>query len=105
MNVDIVFEDNPGMHSFDVNPLLIGIPIPLNCKGTLESPTCRVDTDAARRIVATVLADEQGSELRAKIEEKIDEDVPEEYRDAARNLLDIFGRSLKESGKKKPDGR
>lgn len=101
MQLDIVFEDNPNMHSFDVNPLLVGLPIPLRCRGTLDAPKCAVDQAAAQRIVASALASEQGSELRNKLEEKIDEDVPEEYRDAAKTLLDIFSNSKKP---KQPDG-
>jgi hypothetical protein len=93
IQLDIVFEDNPGMHSFDVNPLLVGLPIPLRCRGTLEEPSCAVDQAAAQRIIASALTSEKGDELRDKIEEKIDEQVPEEYRDAAKNLLDIFSRS------------
>ncbi len=100
MQLDIVFEDNPDMHSFDVNPLLVGLPLPLRCTGTLEEPKCAVDAAAAQRIVASALTSEKGSELRNKIEEKIDEQVPEEYRDAAKNLLDIFSRS---ADKPKPD--
>ena len=100
MQMDIVFEDNPGMHSFDVNPLLVGLPLPLRCTGTLEEPKCAVDSAAAQRIVASALTSEKGSELRDKIEEKIDEQVPEEFRDAAKNLLDIFSRS---ASKPKPD--
>jgi hypothetical protein len=95
MQLDIVFEDNPNMHSFDVNPLLVGLPLPLRCTGTLEEPKCAVDAAAAQRIVASALTSEKGSELRTKIEEKIDEQVPEEFRDAAKNLLDIFSRSAK----------
>ncbi len=94
MQIDVLFEDNPGMHSFDVNPLLVGIPIPLRCRGTLEAPKCTVDQAAAQRIVASALTAPEGSELRGKIDEKIDEHVPEEYRETARGLLDAFGRAL-----------
>ncbi len=79
---------------FTINPLLVGTPIPVRCRGASSDPTCRLDQDAARQIVARALTTGDDSGLRRKLEEKIDEDVPEEYRDAARDLLDILGRSL-----------
>ena len=49
-----------------------------------------------RNLVAAVLTSEQGSEVREKIDEAIEEKVPEEYREAARGLLDMLGESLKQ---------
>jgi hypothetical protein len=95
MNVQFLFEDNPDMHSFDVNPVLVGLAIPLRCTGSMEEPKCGVTADATRNLVAAVLTSEQGSEARAKIDQKIEEEVPEEYREAARGLLDMLGESLK----------
>jgi hypothetical protein len=96
MDVQFLFEDNPDMHSFDVNPVLKNLPIPLKCTGTLEAPTCRVTQEATRNFMAAVLTSEQGSEARRKIDEAIEEKVPEEYRETARGLLDILGESLKQ---------
>ncbi len=79
---------------FKINPLLVGTPIPVRCRGSSADPTCRLDQDAAKQIVARALTTNDESGLRQKLEEKIDENVPEEYRDAARDLLDILGRSL-----------
>jgi hypothetical protein len=95
MDVEFLFEDNPDMHSFDVNPVLVGLPIPLKCTGTLETPQCGVTQEATRNFVAAVLTSEQGSEAREKIDKVIDEEVPEEYRETARGLLDMLGESLK----------
>ncbi len=95
MNVEFLFENNPDMHSFDVNPVLVGLPIPLTCKGTLEAPKCGVTADATRNLVAAVLTSEQGSEARQKLDDAIEENVPEEYRETARGLLDMLGDSLK----------
>ncbi len=95
MDVQFLFEDNPDLHSFDVNPVLVGLPIPLKCTGTLEAPTCGVTREATRNFVAAVLTTEQGAEARRKIDEVIDEQVPEEYRETARGLLDMLGESLK----------
>ena len=99
MNVEFVFENNPDLHSFDVNPVLVGLPIPLTCTGSLEAPKCGVTPDATRKLVAAVLASEQGAEVRDKIDKAIDEKVPEEYRETARGLLDMLGDSLKKPKK------
>jgi hypothetical protein len=82
---------------FDVNPLLMDLPIPIRCVGSLDSPTCALVADAAQRIVAKVLTSDDNSALRAKIDEKIEKEVPEEYRDAARGLLDLLGGALERS--------
>ena len=95
MDVEFLFEDNPDMHSFDVNPVLVGLPIPMKCTGTLEVPQCGVTQEATQNFIAAVLTSEQGSKARERIDEVIDENVPEEYRETARGLLDILGESLK----------
>lgn len=95
MQINVTFQDNPGMHSFDVNPLLIDLPIPFQCAGSLEDPSCRIDPDAMQSLVASVLRETKGQELIDQLDQKIDEDVPEEYREAARSLLDLLGGALK----------
>lgn len=96
MDMQFVFKSDPDIPGFDVNPALIGVPIPLTCTGTLEAPKCGVTREGATRLVASVMQTEQGQELRDKLDKKIDEEVPEQYRDAARGLLDML------SGSKKP---
>jgi hypothetical protein len=61
----------------------------------LDDPTCGIDSGASKRLVATVLRDTVDQEVRTELDARIEEDVPEEYRDAARSLLDLLG------GKKK----
>lgn len=95
MDVEFLFEDNPDMHSFDVNPVLVGLPIPMKCTGTLEAPKCGVTQEATQNFIAAVLTTEQGSKAREKIDQVIEEEVPEEYRETARGLLDMLGESLK----------
>ncbi len=79
---------------FEINPLLAGTPIPIRCQGPSADPTCRLDQDATRNLVARALQRNDDSGLRRKLEDKIDEEVPEEYRETARDLLDLLGRSL-----------
>lgn len=94
MLLTLVFGDDPSLPVFDLDPLLYDLPIPVRCRGPLEEPQCRVDPQVASRIVAEALGGED-TELRSKLEQKIDEEVPEEYRDAARSLLDALGGSRK----------
>ena len=90
-----IHETEEGVESpFEINPLLVGTPIPIRCQGPSADPTCRLDQDASRALIAQALQRDDESGLRRKLEEKIDEKVPEEYRDTARDLLDILGRSL-----------
>ncbi len=95
MNVEFLFKDEPDIPGFDVNPVLLGLPIPLTCTGSLEAPKCGVTRDGATKLVAAVMQTQQGQELRDKLDKKIDEEVPEQYRDAARGLLDMLGGSKK----------
>ncbi|XOV84038.1 MAG: hypothetical protein ACFHXK_02760 [bacterium] len=90
VTVNAAPENNP----FTINPLLEGTPIPIRCTGAAADPTCKLDRNAAQTIVARALQSDDDSGLRKKLEQKIDEEVPEEYRDTARGLLDILGRAL-----------
>lgn len=90
----LTFQTLPEGRMFDVNPLLMDLPIPVRCRGALDDPKCRVDDKAARRLVASMLTSPEGSAMRDKLDAKIEEKVPEEYRDAARGLLDLLGDAL-----------
>jgi len=89
----LTFSNDPQFPIFDVNPLLFDLPIPVRCQGQLADPNCAIDQAAAQRIVASALQSGDATGLRSKLERKIEEEVPEEYQDAARSLLDIFSRS------------
>jgi hypothetical protein len=67
----------------------------MKCTGTLEAPQCGVTPEATQNFIAAVLTSEQGSKAREKIDQVIEEEVPEEYRETARGLLDMLGESLK----------
>ena len=96
MQASLTFGDDPAYSRFDVNPLLVGLPIPAHCRGSLAQPTCRLDDAQALKNVGRALAGGDGSALKSKLAEKIDEEVPEQYRDAARTLLDILSGALDE---------
>ena len=76
-----------------VPPLLQDLPLPLRCDGTPLAPECQLDGQAARRLIANAMKGGDGS-LGNKIDELIEANVPEEYRAAARGLLEIFGHSV-----------
>lgn len=91
MAVDLTFRNLPELRSFDVNDYLIDLPIPMRCTGTTTEPKCSVDSQGIQRLVARVLTGNSNDALRGKLDEAIDKEVPEEYREAARGLLDILG--------------
>ena len=90
MQITFTIEDNPELTTFQVDPLLMNVGIPVRCTGTTQAPSCKVDQAGVRKIAADMLAGRAGAEADAKIDEAIDEKVPEEYRDAARSLLDML---------------
>jgi AsmA protein len=100
MLAELTFATLPEGRMFEVNPLMMDLPIPVRCRGALENPKCRVDDKAAQRLVATVLTSEEGSAMRDKLDQKIDEEVPEEYRETARGLLDMLGGALQRNAQK-----
>ena len=79
-----------------VSEVLQDTPLPARCRGAVDDLRCRFDNDAARNLLADALQKDSDTGLRRKLEEKIDNDVPEEYRDLARDLLDVFGRALEQ---------
>lgn len=95
MDVEFLFENDPDIPGFDVNPVLLGLAIPLTCTGTLAEPKCGVTREGAQHLVTSVVQSQQGQELIEKLDRKIDEEVPEQYRDAARGLLDMLSGSKK----------
>ncbi|MFU8815991.1 MAG: AsmA family protein [Pseudomonadales bacterium] len=104
MALELVFANDPAWPVFQIHPMLYDLPIPIRCRGALADPTCRLDSAAAQRVVARVLAGGEDNELRARVEEKIDTQVPAQYRDAARGLLDLLGRQAKPEAERKPRG-
>jgi hypothetical protein len=94
MLTTLTFDGNAQYQSLAINPELMDIPIPMRCTGNLDDPRCRLDEQQSKRMVATVLRSSANSQTRAELEKKIDKEVPEEYRDRARGLLDKLGRML-----------
>ena len=94
MRAELTFNNDPNLHSFDIAPALQGIPIPVRCVGTMTEPDCGLDRSATQKVVASVLRGEAGS----KIQDAIADKVPEEYQDAANDLLEgLFGKKKKKA--------
>lgn len=92
--VELTFEQLEEFNSFDVNDYLVNVPIPVRCTGTTNDPKCRIDSAGVSRLIGRVLSGDVNDPLRDKLEETIDKEVPEEYRGAAKALLDMLGGSL-----------
>jgi hypothetical protein len=83
--------------SFDLDPILMNIELPVHCTGTVTAPECKPDQAGVKRLLTRVLTSDN-PEVKAKVDQTIDEKVPEEYRDAARSLLDL----LRQGGQASP---
>lgn len=91
MAVGVTVQDIAEYRSFEVDPLLMGLSLPIRCQGTVSEPRCKADEEGTKKLVAQVLSG-KNPELKAKVDKAIDEKVPEQYRDAARSLLDMLGK-------------
>lgn len=89
----LTFSTTQPPNTLPVPPLLQDLPLPLRCDGAPLAPECQLDAQAARRLIAQAMQGGDGS-LGNKIDELIEANVPEEYRAAARGLLEIFGHSV-----------
>lgn len=94
MLANVVFTEAPADSPYVVNPLLQDTPLPMRCQGTTGDLSCKLDGDATQKLIAKALQRDSDTGLRRKLENTIDEKVPEEYREAARGLLDFLGRAL-----------
>lgn len=77
-------------------PALAGAPFHFRCRGSAADPRCRLD---AKRTLLGAGAAEGGAVAR----ELIDVHVPEEYRDAARSLLDSLETQVDAALRKDPE--
>jgi len=90
IRAELTFFDDPELPGFDVIPALHGLAIPIRCRGAIDEPACRLDSKRAQRLVLQVLRNDDSGALRQNLDAKINQEVPEQYRDAARALLDLL---------------
>jgi hypothetical protein len=93
ITAELTFVSNSEPKPLPVSKLLEDIPVPMVCQGSIGAPECRINNDAGRDIIGDILSGKTGgnTSLRKKLDHVIEEEVPERYRDAARQLLDLLG--------------
>lgn len=92
IDAELTFVSNTQPKPLPVSAMLEDIPIPMRCQGSIAAPACSIDNNAGRDIIGDILSGKGGNTaLRKKLDTVIEEEVPERYRDAARQLLDLLG--------------
>jgi uncharacterized protein involved in outer membrane biogenesis len=91
LRATVTVNDDPKYQSFKVSSSLTGLALPIRCKGSLASPKCGADDEGTRQLVADALSG-KNPEAKKKLDRAIDEKVPEQYRDAARSLLEMLNK-------------
>ena len=91
LRVTVTVNEDPKYQSFNVSSSLMGLALPIRCKGSLAAPKCGADEDGTRQLVADALSG-KNPEAKKKLDKAIDEKVPEQYRDAARSLLEMLNK-------------
>jgi hypothetical protein len=79
-----------------LDPLFTDLPLPFDCQGTAAEPDCGPDTSAAMSIVGELAKREGRRVVQEKVQESlldgIEEKIPEELREGAKQLLNLFKR-------------
>ena len=94
LTAKVAIEEGADDAAFEANRLLTGIGIPLRCAGTLAEPSCELDNQAVRQLLAEAAKD--GTEMQRKVDAIIEEKLPPKQRQAARAVLRLLGGSIKE---------
>ena len=72
--------------------ILLDKAIPFNCEGKLDEPACKPNTKAVGKIMIQILKKSQQGKVKEKLDIVIEEQVPEQFKEAAKQLLNLFGR-------------
>ena len=73
-----------------INPVLVGLPIPVRCRGAIRSPRCGLDVGAFAAQLAAMAQAGEGSAQARQLEAVIEGAVPPKYRKAAASLLKLL---------------
>jgi uncharacterized protein involved in outer membrane biogenesis len=92
LRATVTVNDDPKYKSFRVGSSLMGLPLPMRCKGSLATPKCGADEEGTRNLIAQALSGAD-PEMKHRLDKAIDEKVPEQYRDAARSLLEMLNKN------------
>jgi AsmA protein len=90
----VTVANDPNYSTFKVGKALMGLPLPIRCRGSLDDPKCGADPEGTKKLLAQALSG-KNPEMQQRLDNVIDEKVPEEYRDTARSLLDMFKQGAK----------
>ena len=91
LRATVTVNEDPKYQSFKVSSALMGLALPIRCKGSLAAPKCGADEEGTRQLVADALSG-KNPEAKKRLDKAIDEKVPEQYRDAARSLLEMLNK-------------
>ena len=94
VNGTFTFKTDQPPLSLPVPAILSDLPLPVACEGTPTLPRCALDASAVQQMLVDVMQGRGPEGLSGKLDEIIDQNVPEQYRRAARGLLEILGHSI-----------
>lgn len=90
----LTFRTDQAPLTLPVPDILQDLPLPFTCAGSPTEPQCQLDAEASKQLLTDALKGDGPAGLSKKIDDMIDEKVPEQYRRAARSLLEILGHSI-----------
>lgn len=79
------------LNALDINPELYGLAIPIRCRGTATEPACGLDRDNAQKALAQLAANKARGKIGEELDKALEDNVPEEYRETAREALKGLG--------------
>jgi AsmA protein len=98
LRATVTVDDDPKYNSFKVSSSMTGVGLPIRCKGSIAAPKCGADEEGTRQLIADALSG-KNPEAKEKLDKAIDEKVPEQYRDAARSLLEMLNKGNQQKQK------
>ena len=87
----VVNTPQPGQQ-IKLTPALMNTAIPFDCEGQLAEPSCKPNTKAIGKMLVQILKNSQQDKVKKKISDAIEEKVPDQLKDAAKQLLNLFGK-------------
>jgi hypothetical protein len=101
LRATVTVNDDPKYNSFKVSSSLTGLALPIRCRGSLAAPKCGADDEGTRQLIANALSGKD-PKAKEKLDKAIDEKVPEQYRDAARSLLEMLNKGSHKGDQPQP---
>jgi len=100
MALRVTVLENTEYQSFNIDPLLMGVEMPIRCGGTLSAPKCKADEEGVKNLLLKAVSGKSPA-LEKKLDEAVEEKVPEQYKETARSLLHM----PKQGSKKQPQSQ